>query len=83
MKKIFKTFIQEDALLFDTIIFSGGKIGAQIEINPTADQPLKVTVTRAAGEKCERCWHWETDLGTNAEHPTLCARCTGAVVKSV
>jgi len=34
MKKIFKTFIQEDALLFDTIIFSGGKIGAQIEINP-------------------------------------------------
>ncbi|MVX63198.1 Cys-tRNA(Pro) deacylase [Clostridium chromiireducens] len=34
MKKIFKTFFQEDALLFDTIIFSGGKIGAQIEINP-------------------------------------------------
>ncbi|MFW2490542.1 Cys-tRNA(Pro) deacylase [Clostridium chromiireducens] len=33
MKKIFKTFFQEDALLFDTIIFSGGKIGAQIEIN--------------------------------------------------
>ena len=34
MKKVFKTFIQEEALLFDTIIFSGGKIGAQIEINP-------------------------------------------------
>ncbi len=34
MKKIFKTFIQEEALLFDTIIFSGGKIGAQIEMNP-------------------------------------------------
>ena len=34
MKKIFKTFIQEDALLFDTIIFSGGKIGAQIEMDP-------------------------------------------------
>lgn len=34
MKKIFKTFIQEDALLFDTIVFSGGKIGAQIEMNP-------------------------------------------------
>jgi Cys-tRNA(Pro)/Cys-tRNA(Cys) deacylase len=34
MKKVFKTFIQEEALLFDTIIFSGGKIGSQIEMNP-------------------------------------------------
>ena len=34
MKKVFNTFIQEDALLFETIIFSGGKIGAQIEMNP-------------------------------------------------
>lgn len=34
MKKVFKTYIQEDALLFDTIVFSGGKIGAQIEMNP-------------------------------------------------
>jgi len=34
MKKVFKTFIQEEALLFDTITFSGGKIGDQIEINP-------------------------------------------------
>ncbi|EKQ54416.1 MULTISPECIES: Cys-tRNA(Pro) deacylase [unclassified Clostridium] len=34
MKKVFKTFVQEDALLFDTIVFSGGKIGAQIEMDP-------------------------------------------------
>jgi len=34
MKKVFKTFIQEEALLFDTVIFSGGKIGSQIEMNP-------------------------------------------------
>jgi len=34
MKKVFNTFIQVDALLFDTIVFSGGKIGAQIEMNP-------------------------------------------------
>ncbi|WP_160687013.1 Cys-tRNA(Pro) deacylase [Clostridium sp. C2-6-12] len=34
MKKTFKTYVQEEALLFDTIVFSGGKIGAQIEINP-------------------------------------------------
>lgn len=34
MKKVFKTFVQEEALLFETIVFSGGKIGAQIEMNP-------------------------------------------------
>jgi Cys-tRNA(Pro)/Cys-tRNA(Cys) deacylase len=33
MKKFFKTVIDETAILFDTIIFSGGKIGYQIEIS--------------------------------------------------
>lgn len=34
MKKTFTTVIHETAYLYDTIIFSGGKIGLQIEINP-------------------------------------------------
>lgn len=34
MKKVFKTFIHDSAKDFDTIIFSGGKIGLQIETNP-------------------------------------------------
>ena len=25
--------------------------------------------------KCERCWHYEADVGRDPEHPTLCARC--------
>ncbi len=37
------------------------------------------SVERADGQKCERCWHWETDVGANTEHPTLCARCVTAV----
>jgi isoleucyl-tRNA synthetase len=36
-------------------------------------------VVRADGQKCERCWHWETDIGQNAEHPTICGRCVEAV----
>lgn len=31
MKKLFKTFIDESALKYDKIFFSGGKIGLQIE----------------------------------------------------
>jgi isoleucyl-tRNA synthetase len=40
-----------------------------------------VSVSKADGQKCERCWHWETDIGLNAEHPTICARCTKAVLE--
>jgi isoleucyl-tRNA synthetase len=32
--------------------------------------------------KCERCWHWEMDVGKNSEHPTICSRCVEAVLQS-
>ena len=41
--------------------------------------PISISVTKADGQKCERCWHWETDIGQNAEHPTICGRCVEAV----
>lgn len=34
MKKSFKTLINNTALNYETIVFSAGKIGSQIEINP-------------------------------------------------
>lgn len=34
MKKVFTTVIDETAILFDKIIFSGGKIGYFVEVNP-------------------------------------------------
>ena len=43
------------------------------------DSDLRVEVGRADGRKCERCWHWETDVGQHAEHPTICGRCVEAV----
>jgi isoleucyl-tRNA synthetase len=38
-----------------------------------------VEVAHADGQKCERCWHWETDVGTHSAHPTICARCVAAI----
>jgi len=32
--------------------------------------------------KCERCWHWESDVGSDDNHPTICARCVAAVKES-
>jgi Cys-tRNA(Pro)/Cys-tRNA(Cys) deacylase len=34
MKKVFNTVIDETAILFDKIVFSGGKIGFFVEVNP-------------------------------------------------
>ena len=48
---------------------------SQLEIKPEGDQTISVTVTKADGQKCERCWHWETDVGSSPEHPTICGRC--------
>ena len=40
---------------------------------------LSVTVEKASGDKCERCWCYSEEVGKNASHPTLCARCASVV----
>jgi isoleucyl-tRNA synthetase len=40
---------------------------------------LELRIARAAGHKCERCWHYETDVGEQAKHPSLCGRCVGVL----
>ena len=35
----------------------------------------KTTVTASLNMKCERCWHYVPDVGSHAEHPTICGRC--------
>ena len=40
---------------------------------------LKVTITRAHGEKCERCWNYSTRVGESTRYPTVCERCVAAL----
>ena len=44
-----------------------------------AEGELTVTVNKAQGEKCERCWAYSKTVGENADHPTLCARCAAVI----
>lgn len=37
---------------------------------------LAVQVALAEGEKCERCWIVTPEVGSDAEHPTICRRCS-------
>ncbi|MFU0833722.1 MAG: Isoleucine--tRNA ligase [Oscillospiraceae bacterium] len=36
---------------------------------------LSVTVQHAHGEKCARCWCYSDTVGSDSEHPDICARC--------
>jgi len=40
---------------------------------------LSITVQRADGTKCERCWNYSTHVGENADYPTVCERCVKAL----
>ena len=49
---------------------AGGEASRSAEI-----AGLSVSVGRAPGEKCNRCWIYSETVGSNTEHPTLCERC--------
>ncbi len=38
-------------------------------------QELSVAPKASSKLKCERCWHYQSDVGTHGEHPGLCSRC--------
>jgi len=40
---------------------------------------LVISVEKAEGAKCERCWNYSIRVGEAAEHPTLCERCLDAI----
>ncbi len=37
---------------------------------------LGVSVQASTDIKCERCWHYRSDVGQDPAHPLLCRRCT-------
>jgi isoleucyl-tRNA synthetase len=39
-------------------------------------EALAVAVTPSTATKCERCWHWRSDVGSDLAHPALCGRCS-------
>jgi isoleucyl-tRNA synthetase len=50
-------------------------IVSQVDLKRGAEEELQVSVERAGGDKCERCWKYTEDVGSNPEFPTVCAAC--------
>ena len=65
-------FIVSEARVVDTL--DGGDIYQGKEI-----EDLAIKVSKASGEKCERCWRFDENLGSDPDHPTTCPRCTQAL----
>jgi isoleucyl-tRNA synthetase len=40
---------------------------------------LRIVVSPAKGQKCERCWIYSESVGEDKDHPTLCSRCADVV----
>ncbi len=67
-------------------------IVSQIEVLPLEQAPesawrspdledVAISVEKARGEKCARCWIYSEELGKDAEYPDICPRCAEVVRK--
>ncbi|MGN0550397.1 MAG: isoleucine--tRNA ligase [Acutalibacteraceae bacterium] len=54
-------------------------IVSAVELASKESGELEVTVEKAPGEKCERCWSYSETVGKNSEHPTICERCASVL----
>jgi isoleucyl-tRNA synthetase len=54
-------------------------IVSRVDLFESSVAALEVSVDRARGEKCERCWKYVLDLGADPEMPTICGACAAAV----
>jgi isoleucyl-tRNA synthetase len=45
-------------------------------IELAAGDTFSIATTPSTAAKCDRCWHYQEDVGADAAHPTLCGRCT-------
>ncbi len=44
-----------------------------VRVESESDEGVEVVTSKYL--KCERCWHYRADVGSDATHPTLCGRC--------
>ncbi len=44
-------------------------------IDLVAGKAILVSSAASSAVKCDRCWHWRDDVGSDAAHSTICGRC--------
>ncbi len=57
--------------------FSAGAPDYKSELVPS----LEVSIHKADGAKCERCWNYSIHVGENPRYPSICERCSAALAE--
>jgi isoleucyl-tRNA synthetase len=63
------------ALLIVSQLTIADKLEAAESFRSTEIEGLAVSVGKAKGGKCNRCWIYSETVGADASHPTICDRC--------
>jgi isoleucyl-tRNA synthetase len=56
---------------------------APVDVNADAEARPRVTIERATGVKCERCWRYVPAVSTEPASAGLCERCQDALAETV
>ncbi|HYM86909.1 MAG TPA: class I tRNA ligase family protein, partial [Pseudoxanthomonas sp.] len=54
-------------------------ISGDVSVTPVNADEIFVLAQPTSKNKCVRCWHHRADVGSDAAHPELCARCAGNI----
>ena len=58
-------------------------IVSEVELRPEGGDTLKVTIEKASGVKCERCWRYVPQVSGEPGHLGICERCEDALAEAV
>ena len=53
------------------------------EANNSEIKGISIFVEKADGEKCERCWKYDVEVGKDANHTDVCPRCAEVLNETV
>ena len=53
------------------------------QVDLVGGSTLSVSVARAEGEKCDRCWNYTTDVGVDPNYAGACARCVESLKETL
>lgn len=64
-------------------LFIVSQVDWEEKLNESEASPLlpelRLRVAKARGAKCARCWNYSETVGTDRNHPQLCARCVNVL----
>ena len=60
-------------------IFGVSQVALETVEHGVADPQFEVQFARARGQRCDRCWRYTDDVGSDERYPSVCARCGNAL----